>query len=202
MSDPLKRASKVYEQESAFSDTGRSAYGVLCMVFVTGIVLAWGSSFDGPAVQIRRDYWRWIAPMATSAAIFLAWRLQKALVGSWYKPRYASQERQMGIGESWAMGSIAAAVLVAFAGGAFANVMNQVIGASYVATYEVVGKYIQRGKRTCYGLTLVKVGDPTDQFQMCVVESEQERTATGELLQVSGRRSKYINQILSYTSVH
>ena len=108
----------------------------------------------------------------------------------------------MGIGESWAMGSIAAAVLVAFAGGAFANVMNQVIGASYVATYEVVGKYIQRGKRTCYGLTLVKVGDPTDQFQMCVVESEQERTATGELLQVSGRRSKYINQILSYNSVH
>ncbi len=77
--------------------------------------------------------------------------------------------------------------------------MNQVIGVSYVATYEVVAKYIGQGRHTCYGLTLAKVGDPFDQFQMCVPESQQEGTAIGEMLQISGRRSKYVNQILRYT---
>jgi hypothetical protein len=185
--------------ESVFISTGRSAYGVISLVFVAGIALAWASTFDGPAVRIRHDYWRWIAPVAIPAALFIAWLLQKALVGSWYKPRGASQERRMGTGESWVLGAIAAAILVMCATGAFANAMNQVVGVSYIATYEVTGKYIERGKRTCYGLTLAKVDDRADQFQMCVAQSEQEGTTIGEVLQVSGRRSKYVNQILSYT---
>ncbi|MCC8397325.1 hypothetical protein LJ656_32640 [Paraburkholderia sp. MMS20-SJTR3] len=194
--DPLKRAPA---RDYVFGSTGRSAYGVFSLVVAVSILLAWISTFDGPAVRICHDYWRWVAPVGIPAAIVIAWRIRKALVGSWYKPRYASQERQMGVGESWATGAIAAAVLVMFATGAFANVMNQVIGVSYVARYEVAGKYIEKGKHTCYGLTIVNVGDPLDQFQFCVARSEQEATAVGEKLQVSGRRSKFVNQVLAYT---
>ena len=136
---------------SVFVTNNRSTYGVFSLVFVAGIVLAWGSSFDGPATQISHDYWRCAVPIAIPVAIFIAWRLQRALVGCWYKPRYASEERQMGFGESWAMGAIAATILTALATGAFANVMNQVIGIPYVAAYDVTGKYISRGKHTCYG---------------------------------------------------
>jgi hypothetical protein len=186
-------------KESVFVTTSRSAYGVLSSVFVVGIALAWGSSFDGPAVRISRDYWRWVAPVTIPTTIFVTWRLQRALIGSWYKPRYASEERQFGLTESWITGAIAAIILAAFATGAFANVMNQVIGVSYVATYDVIGKYINRGKHTCYGLTVTKVGDPLDQFQLCVSQSEQEETTIGDRLQVDGRRSRYVNQLLNYT---
>jgi len=194
--DPLKRAPA---RDYVPQFTGRSAYGVFSVVVAVGIVLAWISTFNGPAVRIRHDYWRWAAPVGIPAAFVIAWRMQKALVGSWYKPRYSSQERQVGVGESWATGAIAAAVLVMFATGAFANVMNQVIGVSYVATYEVAGKYIERGKRTCYGLTIVNVDDPLDRFQFCIARSEQEATAVGEKLQVNGRRSKFVDQVLGYT---
>jgi MFS family permease len=178
---------------------GRSAYGVFALVFVAGIVLAWGSSFDGPAVRISRDYWRWAALAAIPLGIIIAWRLHKALFGAWYKPRYAKEERQIGLPESWVMGVIAAVILVGFAMGAFANVMNQVIGLPYVATYIVAAKYVEHGKRTCYGLTLAKVGDWRDRFQMCVPEMQQKGTALGEILHVSGRRSRYVNQVLAYT---
>ncbi|MBN3751671.1 hypothetical protein G3N95_01880 [Paraburkholderia sp. Tr-20389] len=178
---------------------GRSSYGVFSIVFVTALVLAWGSSFNGPAFRIRHEYWSRIVPLAIPVAIFIAWRLQKMLVGSWYTPRYASQERQMGIGESWATAVLAAVILVGFGTEAAANVMNQVVGVSYVATYEVASKFVERGKHTCYGLTLIKVDDPTDQFQICVSNPEQEGTATGERWRVNGRRSRYVNQMLGYT---
>jgi hypothetical protein len=191
---------KVMESEgSVFVTTGRSAYGVLSLVFLAVIVLAWAADFDGPAVRISRDYWRWVVPVAIPATIFTAWRLQRALIGSWYKPRYASENRQIGLAESWATGAIAAIVLAMFATGAFANVVNQVIGISYVATYKVTEKYIARGKHTCYGLTVTKVADSLDQFQICVAQSEQEKVNLGDTLQVSGRRSRYVNQLLNYT---
>jgi hypothetical protein len=179
---------------------GRSAYGVFGLVFVVGIVLAWSSSFDGPAVRISRDYWCWAALVAIPLAIIIAWRLHRALFGAWYKPRYAKEERQIGLSESWVMGAIAAVILVAFAMGAFANVMNQVIGLPYVANYIVAAKYVEHSKRTCYGLTLAKVGDQRDRFQMCVPELQQKGTALGEILHLSGRRSRYVNQVLAYTS--
>ncbi|MBB5510972.1 hypothetical protein [Paraburkholderia atlantica] len=106
----------------------------------------------------------------------------------------------MGIGEAWATGAIAAAVLVMFGARAFANVMNQVIGVSYIAKYDVVNTYIRKGKRTCYGLVIVNVRDPLDRFEFCVTKSEHEGTAVGDKLQVSGRRSKYVNEVLGYST--
>jgi len=188
--------------DSLFVGTGRSSYGVFFLVFGAGIVLAWGSSFDGPAVRISREYWRWVAPVAVPVLVLVAWRLQRALIGSSYKPRGASKEHVVGLAESWMTGTIAAAILVALAAGAFANVMNQVIGVAYVATYDVAAKYVQRGKHTCYALTLKKVGEPGDQFQVCVAQTEQDQTAIGDVLEVSGRRSRFVNQLLAYTRTH
>ncbi|MFM0547026.1 hypothetical protein PQR29_20125 [Paraburkholderia strydomiana] len=186
-------------ENSAAAATDRSALSIVLLILAACIVLAWGSSFAGPTVQIQQEYWRWIAPIAIPTGIFIAWRLHKALVGSWYKPRNASEERQMGTAESWTTGMIAAVILVALGGEAFANVMNQVVGVPYAAAYEVAGKFTERGKRTCYGLTTVRIGNPTDRFQMCVSRSEQEATGTRRVLQVRGRRSRFVNQILSYT---
>jgi hypothetical protein len=189
--------------ESVFLTSGRSAYGVFVPVFVVGMALAWGSSFDGPAHRISPDYWRLVVPVAIPLAVFVAWRLHKALFGAWYTPRYAKDERQMGLAESWQMGAIAAVILVGLAVAAFSNVMNQVIGIPYVATYDVAAKFVEpgyRNRRTCYGLSIVRVGDSQDQFQLCVSKSEQERTAIGARLQVRGRQSRYVNQILSFAS--
>jgi len=194
--DPLKRAPT---RDSVVQRTGRSAYAVVSLVFAAAILLAWIASFDGKPAEISPDYWRCVAPVGLPAAFAIAWRLQKALVGSWYKPPHASQERQMGIGEAWATGAIAASVLVMFGAGAFANLMNQVIGVSYVAQYDVANTYIRKGKRTCYGLAIVNVRDPLDRFEFCVARSEHEATAVGDKLQVSGRRSKYVNEVLGYT---
>lgn len=187
-----------YSSQSVFITSGRSAYGVFVPVFVVFMVLAWGASFDGPAYRIRPDYWRVVVPVAIPLSAFIAWRLQKALIGTWYTPRYTKEKRQMGRAESWQMGVIVAAVLVGIAAVAFANVMNQVIGVPYTATYAVAEKYIHRGKHTCYGLIIAKVGDSQDRFQTCVPERQQQITAIGEKLEVSGRRSKYVNQVLSF----
>ncbi|MGF6603699.1 hypothetical protein P3T23_008453 [Paraburkholderia sp. GAS448] len=185
--------------ESVFVTKYRSAYGPFCLVFLAFLVLLWGSSFDGPTVRISSDYWRWVAPMAIPAAIFIAWTLKRAFVGSWYKPRYAREEHQMGVAQSWATGAIAAAILALFGTSAFANVMNQVIGVPYDATYDVTAKYVTHGKHTCYGLTLTRVGDSLDQFRICVPQSEQDATGIGDILQVKGQRSRFVNQMLSYT---
>lgn len=195
--DPLKRAP---ERDYISESNGRSASGVFSLIAAVGLLLAWMSFFDGRAVRIRHDYWLWAAAVAIPVGAAISWRIQKALVGSWYKPRHASQKRQFGAGESWTVGVLTAAVLVMFSIGAFVNVMNQIIGVSYVARYDVAGKYIENGKHTtCYGLTIVNVGDPLDQFQLCVSKSEQEAIAVGEKLQVSGQRSRFVNQVLSYT---
>lgn len=177
----------------------RDTYEVMVPVFAAAIMLAWGASFDGPAQRISHDYWRLAVPVAVPVAMCLAWLIQWRLVGAWYTSRYARRERQMGPGEAWATGLIASAVLVMFGTGAVANVMNQVTGVPYVATYTVAGKFVARRKHTCYGLTLSRVGAPGDQFEMCVPQPEQESTIPGEMLQVSGRRSKYVDQIVSYT---
>jgi len=165
-------------------------------------VLAWGSSFDGSAVRITREYWWWVAPVAVPVLILIAWRLQRALIGSSYKPRGATKERVMGLAESWMTGTVAATILVALATFAFANVMNQMIGVAYVATYDVAAKYVQRGKHTCYALILTKVGDASDEFRVCVSRPEQDQTAIGEVMTVSGRRSRFVNQLLAYTRTH
>jgi hypothetical protein len=185
--------------QSVFVTRSRSAYGPFSLVFLVFLVLLWGSSFDGPAVRISSDYWRWVAPVALPAAIVIAWLLQRAFVGCRYKPRHAGEERQIGLAESWMTGVFAAVFIVLFATDALANVMNQVIGVAYDATYDVAAKSVTHGKHTCYSLTLTRVGDPLDQFQICVPQSEQDATSIGDILQVKGRRSRYVNQMLSYT---
>ncbi|MEX3953964.1 hypothetical protein AB4Y40_40505 [Paraburkholderia sp. EG287B] len=188
--------------QSVFIVNGRSSYGVFSFVFVTGVVLAWSASFDGPAVRISSDYWWWVAPAAVLPLVLIVWRLQRALVGTTYKPRGAATEHVMGRGESWATGTIAAAILVFLAMAAFANIMNQVIGVPYVANYDVTAKHVERGKHTCYALTVTKVGDAADQFEMCVAQREHDETALGDLLELHGRRSRFVNQVLGYTRSH
>jgi hypothetical protein len=158
-------------KETPSISTRRSPNGIILFVVMAGGLLVSGATFDGPTTQISHAYWRWVAPVAIPAAFVIAWRVKTALLGSWYRPRGAWQERQMGAGESWAMGATAAAFLVVVATGAFANVMNRVVGVLYVAKYEVAGRFVERGKRSCYGLTLAKVGDPADQFQVCVSQT-------------------------------
>ncbi len=181
--------------------TSRGTDSIILLLLLAVIGLAWGASADGPAFRINEGYWRQAAPIAIPAAILIAWGLQKVLVGTWYKPRYARQEQQMQPGESWATGAIAAAILVGTASMAYANLMNEATGTAYVATYSVVEKYVTSGKRTCYGLRLSEEGNPKDQFQICVSQPDQEKTTLGERFQVNGRRSKYANQMLSYASV-
>jgi hypothetical protein len=126
--------------DSVFVTRGRSAYVIFVPVVVVCLVLVWGSSFEGLAHRISPDYWRLAAPVAIPLAVFIAWILHKALIGTWYTPRYEKEASQIWLAESWQMGAIAAAVLVGLATVAFANVMNQVNGVPYSASYEVAGK--------------------------------------------------------------
>ncbi|WDD94510.1 hypothetical protein Bsp3421_004638 [Burkholderia sp. FERM BP-3421] len=187
--------------KSSTRSTNRGADTVICSLLLALLVLAWGASADGPAFRFNEGYWRSVAPVAIPAAILVAWGLQKALVGTWYKPRYARYEQQMQPGESWAAGAIAAAILVGVASMAYANLMNEATGTEYVAIYSVAEKYVTSGKRTCYGLRLSKQDDPKDQFPVCLPQRDQEKTPLGERFQVTGRRSKYANQMLSYASI-
>lgn len=188
-------------KESVFVSNGRSTYGPICLVIAIGIALACGVP-SGLATRISHDYWRLAAPVAIVAGIFVAWRLQKALVGSWYKSRYARDKRQMEPRESWLTGSICAAILVFLATMDVANAINQMTGAPYVATYRITDKYITRGKHTCYGLTFAKIDDQEDRFSTCVSRAEQDAATTGEIVQVNGRRSKFVDELLTYAQSH
>lgn len=105
----------------------------------------------------------------------------------------------MGLAESWTTGAISAAILTALATVAFANVMNTVVGLPYLASYDVAKKYITYGKHKCYGLAMTKVDDPVDQFEICVSQSKHEEIVVGDKLEIKGWRSRYVNQLLSYT---
>ncbi|NLP63742.1 hypothetical protein [Paraburkholderia sacchari] len=199
--EKLLDRSYMQSKESVFVSNGRSTYGPISLVIATGIALACGLP-SGLAIRISHDYWRLAAPVAIVAGIFVAWRLQKILVGSWYKPRYARDERQMEPRESWITGSICSAILVLLATMGVANAINQITGAPYVATYRITDKYITRGKHSCYGLIFSKIDDREDQFNVCVSQTEQNAAAPGEVVQVNGRRSKYVDELLTYTQSH
>jgi hypothetical protein len=179
--------------------TDRSAAGVFVLIVVAGIALAWGASFDVP-VRISRDYWRWIAPVAIPAAVVAAWAFQRALFGTWCKRRYEREERRLGRGESLMLGGFASCILIGLASMAFANVVNQVVGREYVATFNVAAKRIEHRKHTCYDLMIVNVRDLREQFDVCVSKADYDRTTTGQALRVTGRRSKYVDQLLTYIS--
>lgn len=119
------------------------------------------------------------------------------MVGRSYKPR-SGPERTFQLSDSWMVGLAGAVPLVFFAVCGFANVMNQVVGVPYITPYTVTAKYVVHGKHRCYGLTLTNTGDLTDQLKICVSASQQEATAIRDVLQVSGRRSRYVNQVLGY----
>ncbi len=84
---------------------------------------------------------------------------------------------------------------------AAATVVNRVIGTTYTVSYLVTGKSIERGKRTCYDLTMAKADDPSDRFDVCVPEAEQAATSIGDNMQVTGRRSRYVNQLLRFRRI-
>jgi len=182
---------------SVCESTGCSAYGVFAVYGVILVVVVWIASPDGLAFRISSGYWHRSLPVAIPVGLFTAWKFQRALVGRSYKPR-SGPERTFGLPDSWMVGLAGAALLVFFAVCGFANVMNQVIGVAYTTPYAVTGKSVVHGKHRCYGLTLTNTDDPTDQLEICVSPSQQDATAIHDVLQVSGRRSRYVNQMLSY----
>ncbi|WP_174977762.1 hypothetical protein [Pandoraea bronchicola] len=66
-----------------------------------------------------------------------------------------------------------------------------------MATYKVAEKSFERGKtKSCNQIILAKVDDPTDRILLCIPPSEHEIARIGRRVQISGKRSRFINQLI------
>ena len=83
-----------------------------------------------------------------------------------------------------------------------AYVINETVGVPYIELYTVTDKYTNYGHQphqgVCHGITVANDTDPSDIFRMCVSQAEQDEINVGEKMKVKGRRSRYVNQMLSY----
>jgi len=165
--------------------------------FVILFVLIWGLSSDGIVSRISDDYWPVAIPSAIVIGILFAWGVQRSLIGRRYKPR-SGPELTFGLSDSWTLALISTAILVMFATLDLAHVMNRIVGIPYASRYGVAGKYVYRGKSTCYGLILVNTDELTDRLKMCISSAQQDAISTQDVLQVSGRRSWFGSNVLSY----
>ena len=130
----------------------------------------------------------------------MTWYFQRILVGRLYKAKSGAM-LPLGIRASWVIGAIAAGVLAMLLPFAVATTVNRVIGTTYTASYVVTGKSIERGKRTCYALTMAKADNPSDRFDVCVPKAEQDATSIGDKMPVTGRRSHYVNQMIRFRRI-
>ena len=189
----MRATTRIYEPED------RSANGPFVFVGLLFAALMWGTRFDGPTYTLNPEYWRTADPFAAVAALLFAWCLRERLVGRRYKPR-GQAERTVGPRESWGFALVVAALLTPLGMLTVANVANRLIGVPYVERYVVTGKYEFHGKHTCYGLHLSGLENRSDRFDLCVPPAAQDATAVGDELQVTGRRSRFVNQMLSFTN--
>ena len=168
--------------------------------FIVFFVISWLGYAGGPAIQIESHYKHvgWL--LGLPVGLVMTWYFQRILVGRLYKSKPGVM-LPLGIRASWVIGGISAGVLVMLLPFAVATVVNRVIGTTYTVSYLVTGKSIQRGKRTCYDLTMIKSDNPSDRFDVCVPKAEHDATSIGDKMQVTGRRSRYVNQMIHFRRI-
>jgi hypothetical protein len=183
-----------------FESEGPTLTPLQVAYFIVLLVISWLGYAGGPAIQIDSYYKHvgWLLGIPVGLA--MAWYFQRILIGRLYKSRSGAM-LPLGLRSSWMIGGIAAGVLVMLLPFAAATVVNRVIGTTYTVSYMVIGKSVEHGKRTCYDLTMAKADNQSDRFDVCVPEVEQEATSIGDKMQVTGRRSRYVNQILRFRRI-
>ena len=168
---------------------------VVGMGVVPGLV-----SPAGP--QIDSDYWQWSVPCAVAGAGLLGRMFQGMLVGRNFWLRGSPTDLTIDDFQSWVIGVLAAGLLMTIAPIDAVYVLNEVFGDSYTALYTATDKYMVYGhgphQSVCYGVVVVNNADMSDVFRMCVSQAEHNETVIGDKMKVKGRRSRYVNQMLSY----
>jgi hypothetical protein len=179
---------------------GRTLTPLKVAYFIVFLVISWLSYAGGPAIQIDSHYKHvgWLLGIPVGLA--MTWYFQRTLVGRLCESKSGAM-LPLGIRASWMIGGIAAGVLVMLLPFAVATVANRLIGTTYTVSYRVTGKSIERGKRTCYDLTMAKADNPSDRFDACVSKAEQDATSIGDKMRVTGRRSRYVNQIIRFRRI-
>jgi len=190
----------VPEQSIMFESEGPTLTPLKVAYFIAFFVISWLGYAGGPAIQIDSYYKHVVWLLGIPVGFAMTWYFQRILLGRLYKSKSGAM-LPLGIRASWMISGIAAAVLVVLLPFAVATVVNRVIGSTYTVSYLVTGKSIERGKRTCYDLTMVNADNPSDRFDVCVPKAEQDATSIGDKMQVTGRRSRYVNQMIRFRRV-
>lgn len=176
------------------------------------LLLAWCFALLGSGVvpalagptrpQIDSDYWQLSIPCAIAGVGILGWMFERMLFGRNFWLRGSPTDLTIDGFQSWVVGVLAAIPLMMIAPIDAAYVVNDVFGVSYTALYTATDKYMIYGhgphQGICYGIAVVNNADPSDEFRMCVSQAERDETVIGDKMKVKGRRSRYINQMLSY----
>ncbi|AUT64964.1 hypothetical protein [Paraburkholderia terrae] len=183
-----------------FESEGPTLTPLKVAYFIVFFVISWLGYAGGPAIQIESQYKHVSWLVAIPVGLAMTWYFQRILVGRLYKAKSGAM-LPLGIRASWVAGGIAAGILTMLLPFAVATIANRVIGTTYTASYLVTGKSIGRGKRTCYDLTMTKADDASDRFDVCVPKSEQDATRVGDKMQVTGRRSQYVNQMIRFRRI-
>jgi hypothetical protein len=157
----------------------------------------------GPAgPHIDSDYWLWSVPCAITGTGLLGWLFQRILLGRKFRLRGLPAELTVDEGWSWFVGILAAGLLMTITPYAAAFVTNRTVGVSYTGIYTVIEKFTSVGRQryasVCYGIVVASDADPSDIFRLCVSPAEQDETVVGDKMKVKGRRTRYVNQMLSY----
>jgi hypothetical protein len=172
-------------------------YCFIVVCFMAALVLR------GPAgPHIDSDYWQWSIPCAVAGTGLLGWLFQRILIGRKFWPRGSPTDQTIDDAWSWFVGILAAGLLMTIAPYDAAFVINRAVGAPYTGLYTVIYKFTsfshQRHSSVCHGIVVASDADPSDVFRLCVPQAEQDETVVGDKMKVKGRRSRYVNQMLSY----
>jgi hypothetical protein len=167
------------------------------------VFLAFSLTLRGPAeARIDSDYWQLSVPCAIAATLLLGWLFQRILIGRKFWPRGSLTDQTIDEAWSWFIGIAAAGMLMTMAPFDAAFVINRTVGIPYTGLYTVTFKFTsipyQRHASVCHGIVVVSDTDPSDVFRLCVPKDEQDETVVGDKMKVKGRRSRYVNQMLSY----
>ena len=175
----------------------RSALGVQLIFFALCALLPFLTYSDHELwFKTSDDYWGIAFPAYVLIGAVIAWVSKCALLGREFKTK-RGEYRTYNVKTSWVSGAMNALILLMFGHLWMAHTLIKVTGESYSGPYEVISKHISYGKHTCSGLTMNSVAQPIDQKKICVNSAMYNDTSIGDVLTLTGIRSRFGSSVTS-----
>jgi hypothetical protein len=184
---------------STSGEPRRSALGVQLIFYaLCSLLLIRTFVVHEPWFQTSEEYWNIALPVYVLIGAAVAWISKCALLGRSFK----TKRGEYGIyntTSSWVAGATNAVIFLIFGHLWMAQTLIKVTSQSYSSPYEVIYKHISYGKHTCSGLTMNSVAQPIDQKKICVSPAMYNDTSIGDVLTLTGIRSRFGSSVDSLT---